>query len=50
MKNKKIQLIAIIAMICCSLALVGAAIALALSGNTDTPKDSIPEEEWTQNY
>ncbi len=49
-KNSKGQLIAIIALICCTLVLVGAAIALALSGTgKDTPKDT-NSEEWTQNY
>ena len=49
-KNNKGQLIIIIALGCCVLALLGAAIALALSGGESKPKDSTPDNEWTQNY
>ena len=49
-KNKKGQLVAIILLICCTFVLLGAAIALAVSGaSNDTPKDS-NSAEWTQNY
>lgn len=49
-KNNKGQLVVIIALACCALALLGAAIALALSGGTSNPKDSTPDKEWTENY
>lgn len=49
-KNNKGQLVAIIALACCALMLLGAAIALALSGSSGESKDSTPESEWTQNY
>ena len=49
-KNSKAQLVIIIALICCSMALVGVAIALGLSGGGKPAKDSTPQDEWTQNY
>ena len=49
-KNNKGQLIIIIALACCVLALLGTGLALALSGGTSNPKDSTSEQEWTQNY
>lgn len=52
MKNIKGQVIVIIVLVCCALALFGTAIGLALSDGNDKPaKDSsTTSEEWTQNY
>ena len=50
-KNNKGILIAIIALVCCVLALLGTAVVLALSGADDsTPTKSNSEMEWTSNY
>ena len=49
-KKNKGQLVAIIALLCCTLALLGAAIALALSSGSGNSKDTLPNEEWTSNY
>ena len=52
-KKTKTQLAIIIGLGVVALALLCTAIVLACSGNggtKDTPKDSAPDSEWTQNY